>query len=95
MGPRVKPEDDNSALRHRGFRLPRTGFGEQRADDDQIKAVGDDADEEGELPAGTRALAAMKKGQRLVIGFKTARQQDLAIPVTLIGFTAAYNKLAQ
>ncbi|MAA97179.1 MAG: invasion associated locus B family protein [Stappia sp.] len=40
-------------------------------------------------------LAAMKKGQRLVIGFKTAQQQDLAIPVTLIGFTAAYNKLAQ
>jgi invasion protein IalB len=38
-------------------------------------------------------LAAMKKGERLVIGFKTAQQQDLAIPVTLIGFTAAYNKL--
>ncbi|WP_417772016.1 invasion associated locus B family protein [Stappia sp.] len=38
-------------------------------------------------------LAQMKKGERLVIGFKTAQQKDLAIPVTLIGFTAAYGQL--
>lgn len=38
-------------------------------------------------------LAAMKKGERLIVAFKTAQQQDLAIPVTLIGFTAAYNQL--
>ena len=38
-------------------------------------------------------LASLKKGQRLIIAFKTAQQQDLAVPVTLIGFTAAYTKL--
>lgn len=38
-------------------------------------------------------LASLKKGQRLIVAFKTAQQQDLAIPVTLIGFTAAYGQL--
>ncbi|WP_067223648.1 invasion associated locus B family protein [Stappia indica] len=38
-------------------------------------------------------LASMKKGQRLIVAFKTAQQQDLAIPVTLIGFTSAYGQL--
>jgi invasion protein IalB len=38
-------------------------------------------------------LASLKKGQRLIVAFKTAQQQDLAIPVTLIGFTAAYSQL--
>ncbi|MBC2857767.1 invasion associated locus B family protein [Stappia sp. 28M-7] len=38
-------------------------------------------------------LASLKKGQRLIVAFKTAQQQDLAIPVTLIGFTSAYGQL--
>lgn len=40
-------------------------------------------------------LASMKKGETLKIAFKTAQRQDLAVPVTLIGFTAAYSQLGK
>ncbi|MBC01236.1 MAG: invasion associated locus B family protein [Rhodobacteraceae bacterium] len=38
-------------------------------------------------------LASLKKGTQLTVAFKTAQRQDIAVPVTLIGFTAAYTQL--
>ncbi|WP_051241722.1 invasion associated locus B family protein [Stappia stellulata] len=38
-------------------------------------------------------LASLKKGTQLTVAFKTAQRKDLAVPVTLIGFTAAYSQL--
>ena len=38
-------------------------------------------------------LTALKGGTQMVVAFKTAQREDLAVPVTLIGFTAAYTQL--
>jgi len=38
-------------------------------------------------------LASLKKGSRMTVAFKTAQRKDLAVPVSLIGFTAAYDQL--
>lgn len=38
-------------------------------------------------------LASLKKGTQLTVAFKTAQRKDIAVPVTLIGFTAAYTQL--
>lgn len=37
-------------------------------------------------------LAELKNGIRMVISFATAQKQQLAVPVTLMGFTAAYSQ---
>ncbi|NRG16245.1 invasion associated locus B family protein [Rhizobiales bacterium] len=39
-------------------------------------------------------IAAMKKGGTLKVSFQTAQRQPVTVPVTLIGFSAAYQKLA-
>jgi len=42
----------------------------------------------------TDALAAaMKKGDKMTVTFQSAQRKSVSVPVTLRGFTAAYNKL--
>ncbi len=42
----------------------------------------------------TEALAAaMKKGAKMTVTFQSAQRKNVSVPVTLRGFTAAYNKL--
>jgi invasion protein IalB len=42
---------------------------------------------------GPELLAALKRGVTLSITFQDAQQRDIAVPVSLNGFTAAYDKI--
>ncbi|OEO32667.1 hypothetical protein VW23_010345 [Devosia insulae DS-56] len=42
---------------------------------------------------GSELLAALKRGVTLTITFQDAQQRDIAVPVSLNGFTAAYDKI--
>lgn len=39
-------------------------------------------------------LASLKKGKTLKVGFESAQRQAIVVPVTLIGFTAAFGRPA-
>lgn len=42
---------------------------------------------------GPELLAALKRGVTLSVTFQDAQQRDIAVPVSLNGFTAAYEKI--
>lgn len=44
-------------------------------------------------PLGPKTIAAMKKGNVVTITMFAAANKPLAIPVSLVGFTAAFNKI--
>ena len=44
-------------------------------------------------PLGPKTIAAMKKGNAITITMFAAANKPLAIPVSLVGFTAAFNKI--
>lgn len=44
-------------------------------------------------PLGPKTIAAMKKGNAITITMFTRDQKQLSIPVSLVGFTAAFNKI--
>ena len=44
-------------------------------------------------PLGPKTIAAMKKGNAITITMFTRNQKPLSIPVSLVGFTAAFNKI--
>lgn len=43
---------------------------------------------------GDDLLERLKNGQTLQIGLQSAQRKNIAVPVTLIGFTSAYDKLS-
>ncbi len=43
---------------------------------------------------GDDLLERLKNGQTLQIGMQSAQRQNLTVPVTLVGFTSAYDKLS-
>ena len=44
-------------------------------------------------PLGPKTIAAMKKGNAITVTMYAAANKPLAIPVSLVGFTAAFNKI--
>jgi invasion protein IalB len=44
-------------------------------------------------PVSSELLAAMSRGTTLNVTFKNLSQQDISLPMSLIGFTAAYQKI--
>ena len=45
------------------------------------------------MPAGNELLTALKRGANLTVTFQNLARKPIAVPVTLVGFTAAFDKI--
>ena len=67
-------------------------------DGEQTRMVIETCDAEGCYASGgvtEKQVAAMKKGKKILIGFQASNKKPITIPVTLEGFTAAFNKITK
>ncbi len=67
-------------------------------DGEENRMVIETCDVEGCYASGgltEKHVAAMKKGERLLVAFQASNKKPVTIPVTLSGFTAAFNKITK